>query len=37
MRVNKLEKKEKESFLEYAIRILDEDAISENGIVNTYK
>lgn len=27
----------KESFLEYAIRILDEDNISEFGLVNTYK
>lgn len=31
------EKRNNESFLEYAIRILDEDNISELGLVNTYQ
>ena len=30
------EKRNNETFLEYAIRILDEDNVSENGLINTY-
>ena len=30
------EKRNNETFLEYAIRILDEDNVSENGLIDTY-